>query len=114
MKEKTIVNKILKYLNNRPACKAIKMHGSVFMERGTPDILCIENGKPVFIEVKIPGGKTTQLQDLRLRQWGGAGASAHIVYSLAEVENLIIPHRKREGDETVVGADSKSTCGSSR
>ena len=88
MKEKSIVNQILKYLNSLPRCKAIKLHGSVFMERGTPDILCVNHGDPYFFEVKRPRGVPTELQNKRLEQWKNVGAVCHVVFSPQEIKKL--------------------------
>lgn len=32
---------------------------------GIPDLLCLKNGRAVFIEVKRPGGKVSKLQEFR-------------------------------------------------
>jgi Holliday junction resolvase len=35
---------------------------------GVPDILALKNGKAVFIEVKQPTGKISEVQKLRIKQ----------------------------------------------
>lgn len=35
---------------------------------GIPDLLCLKDGKTVFIEVKRPGEKTRPLQDYRIAE----------------------------------------------
>ena len=45
MKEKTITNKILKYLKEQPCCFAFKEHGGAYGTAGIPDIICCYNGK---------------------------------------------------------------------
>ena len=87
-KETLLVNRILRYLNSLPRCKAIKLHGSVHMERGTPDILCIANTYPFLLEVKLPDGKTTSIQDHRVNEWLATGATVVVVRSLKEVKTL--------------------------
>lgn len=54
MKEKTITNKILKYLKEQPCCFAFKEHGGAYGTAGIPDILCCYKGKFVAFEVKTP------------------------------------------------------------
>ena len=49
--EKSITNSILKRLNEQNQCKAIKLHGSMYSTRGTPDILCVKDGHAIFLEV---------------------------------------------------------------
>lgn len=54
MKEKIIENKIKDYLFEN-GFYFIKIHGSSFMEKGIPDLVCCINGKFIGIEVKAPG-----------------------------------------------------------
>ena len=54
MKEKTITNKILKYLKEQPCCFAFKEHGGAYGTAGIPDIICCYKGKFVAFEVKAP------------------------------------------------------------
>ena len=35
---------------------------------GIPDLLCLKNGKTMFIEVKQPDGKLSELQNVRIGQ----------------------------------------------
>ena len=35
---------------------------------GIPDILALKNGKSIFIEVKQPNGKISEVQKLRIKQ----------------------------------------------
>ena len=80
--EKTIVNSILKALRALPRCKALKMHGNQYTEKGTPDIIGCINGQAFALEVKRPGGKTTKIQDIRLAEWMVAGAITAVVTSV--------------------------------
>jgi hypothetical protein len=89
MKETTITNKILRYINNLPGCKAEKRHGSQYSEVGAPDISVCCNGTRIEIEVKRPGEKPTPIQLIRLREWREAGAVAIWVTSLEEVIGVL-------------------------
>ena len=80
---------ILKWLNSLPNTKAIKVHGSQYMEAGTPDIICVHHGTPYFLEAKQPGKKPTKIQKHRLSQWTEAGALCHVVTSLTDVREML-------------------------
>ena len=70
-----VVAPILRYLNSLPGAKAINIHGSIFTERGTPDVIGCIHGKMVAFECKRDA--TEDLEDIqkwRLCQWIGAGA----------------------------------------
>lgn len=85
-----VVVPILKYLNSLPKCKAINTHGSVFFERGTPDILGAINGRMIAIEAKRDTKETARkIQEWRLREWKAAGAITGVVSSVDEVKELI-------------------------
>lgn len=90
MRERDIVNKILKYLNGLHACKAIKIHGDGYTEAGTPDILGCYRSKMFAIEVKVPGKEPTSLQYQRLYQWRDAGAEHMWVDNLEKVKERFV------------------------
>ena len=78
--EKDLINYLLKGLNVLPNCKAIKLHGSVYMEAGTPDILVSMNGRCVLVEVKRDTcNHPSVIQELRIKEWKWAGADCGIV-----------------------------------
>ena len=56
MNEKTLENKIKKHLTDNKHYH-FKVHGSIFMRSGIPDIIACINGYFVGIEVKNPNGK---------------------------------------------------------
>ena len=86
--EKSIVESILKYLNNLERTRARKIHGGPYMA-GWPDILCVKDGQAYFFEVKRPGGKATKLQLYELSEWTKAGAKTAIVTSVDEVRKVM-------------------------
>lgn len=89
MKETTITNKILKYLNSLPNCKAEKRHGSIYSEIGAPDVSACYKGRRIEIEVKVPGKEPEKIQEVRLRQWKNAGAYTMCATSLGDVIHAI-------------------------
>jgi len=95
--ESIIVTSILKYLNSVPRCRAIKIHGSVFMQAGTPDIFgCIHVhhddlhvGQMLCFEAKVPGNKPTPIQEHELKSWWECGAICAVVHSVDEVKHIL-------------------------
>ncbi|MBA5875218.1 MAG: hypothetical protein GDA66_11820 [Nitrospira sp. CR1.2] len=84
VKESVITRKILTYLNGLLGCYARKVPGG-FFSSGWPDIVGCYAGRAFLIEVKVPGGKTTRLQDQELGRWGAAKARTLIAYSVDDV-----------------------------
>lgn len=89
MQEKTIVNKIMKYLHSLDGCYCFKEHGGRYGTAGVPDIICCCHGRFVGLEVKTATGRTTALQDLAIRDINQAGGTAAVVRSLDEVKRLL-------------------------
>jgi len=57
---------------------------------GVPDLLCIKDGRAVFMEVKQPGKKPTELQKQRMHEIRTVGgAVAEVVTSKAEAERIL-------------------------
>ncbi|MBM3542874.1 MAG: VRR-NUC domain-containing protein [Alphaproteobacteria bacterium] len=88
-REAAIVRAILAALNALPRCRAIKLHVSRFGVVGTPDILCVRDGRAVLIEVKRPGGRVTDIQAMQMRSWAGAGATCGVATSVAQALELV-------------------------
>lgn len=83
-----VVVPILKYINSLPNAKAINIHGSVFSERGTPDVVGCVNGRAVAFECKRDTTEAlTSIQEWRLCQWIHAGA---VVGGVSSVEHVVI------------------------
>jgi hypothetical protein len=94
--ENTQVTKpTLDAINALPGGKAVKVHGSVYSEKGTPDIDAVVAGVAYKLEAKLPGEKPTSIQSKRLREWAAAGAVVGVIYSKAEALAIIA------GDEEV-------------
>lgn len=89
MKESAIRKKVLGYLNSLSGCKAIKIHGNMYTEAGTPDIAGCIRGRAFFIELKKPGEEPTVIQRKRLREWADAGAITGVVESLEDVQRIL-------------------------
>lgn len=81
-----VVQPVLDYLNSIPGSKAINIHGSVFSERGTPDVIGCINGRMVAFECKRDEEEAPRrIQQRRLSEWLSAGA---VVGSVSDVSHV--------------------------
>lgn len=87
--ERTIVNNVLKFLNEADGCKAIKIHGSIYQQRGTPDILVCYHGRFILFEMKQPGKTRSNIQRRVCAQWRRAGAIVESADSLDRVKEVM-------------------------
>lgn len=86
-----VVEPILKYLNSIPGGKAINIHGGVYTERGTPDVVGCINGKMVAFECKRDDSEEpTAIQKWRLSEWIAAGAVVGGVSDLWHVQMILM------------------------
>ena len=86
----SVVAPVLKYINSLPGGKAINIRGSVFSERGTPDVIGSIEGRTVVFECKRDA--TEDLEDIqkwRLCEWIRAGAIAGGVSDLWHVQYIL-------------------------
>ena len=66
--------KILESKRQAKIIAKLKTEGWLFVKliktsvNGIPDILCLKNGNAMFIEVKQPDGKLSELQNVRIGQ----------------------------------------------
>ena len=85
-----VVVPILRYLNSLPNAKAINIHGSIFSERGTPDIIGCVRGRMVAFECKRVSRETLEpIQLWRLSEWIMAGAVVGGVSSVDDVKLIL-------------------------
>jgi hypothetical protein len=61
MLESTVVKNAMKIASSM-GWFAIKIHGSVFMPRGFPDVIFFKGGMAKFVEYKAPGGVVSPVQ----------------------------------------------------
>jgi Holliday junction resolvase len=52
---------------------------------GIPDLMCLKNGKTVFIEVKQPGREATELQKYRHAELISQGFTVHVITSEKDI-----------------------------
>ena len=85
-----VVVPILRYINSLPNAKAINIHGSVFSERGTPDIIGCVSGRMVAFECKRSHREELEpIQLWRLCEWLQAGAIVGGVASVDDVKLIL-------------------------
>ena len=85
-----VVEPILHYLNSLPESKAINIHGSVFCERGTPDVIGSIRGRTVAFECKRSEREAPEaIQKWRLAEWLAAGAIVGAVSDVKHVDLIL-------------------------
>lgn len=85
-----VVEPVLNYLNSLPGAKAINIHGSVFSERGTPDVIGCVRGRTVVFECKRDATEDLEkIQKWRLSEWLAAGAVVGGVSDLDHVKLIL-------------------------
>ena len=85
--ERAIVDAILRDLKARGVW-VTKTYGSQ-LRRGLPDLICCVRGRFVGLEVKRPGRTATPLQEEELRRITSAGGTARVVFSVADVAEIV-------------------------
>lgn len=66
-----------------------KVHGSEFQMTGIPDIAGSFMGSSVWCETKMPGNKTSLVQDVRINQLRQAGAHVVVAYSVTDATDML-------------------------
>lgn len=85
MRESLIQTQIRKHLE-KDGWMVIKLIQTSM--NGIPDLMALKNGRTVFIEVKQPGKKPTDLQQYRIEKLHKAGFAAISATSVADVSNF--------------------------
>lgn len=88
MREKTIENKIKKYLRDKGAY-CVKYHGNQFSQVGVADLLVCYKGRFLAIEIKNETGKTSPLQDVNIELVRKAGGISFVARSVEDVSKVI-------------------------
>lgn len=66
-----------------------KVHGGEFQMSGIPDISGVYQGISVWCETKMPGNKTSLVQDVRINQLRKAGAHVVVAYSVTDATDML-------------------------
>jgi hypothetical protein len=87
--ERVILKEIRTYLENL-GCYVVRQQQGLGQRRGVPDLLACCRGRFLALEVKRVGGKLSPHQVAELEAADEAGAIADVVYSVDDVERLLI------------------------
>jgi Holliday junction resolvase len=93
MIEKSVENKIKKYLFSK-GIYHFKVHGSKFMVKGIPDLVCCYKGKFLGIEVKKPGNKSGQTEEQKIHERNITKSGG--IYLLVDDVNEVIDYVEAE------------------
>jgi Holliday junction resolvase-like predicted endonuclease len=85
MREAIIQGQIKKYLETN-GWLVIKLIQTTM--NGIPDLMCLNDGRTVFIEVKQPGQKPTDLQTYRHKKLREKGFDVIVATSVKDVQNF--------------------------
>jgi hypothetical protein len=88
-REAALVADILRALKALPGVVVRKRHGSAWGVAGDPDLYGSIRGRHFEIEVKRPGGRTTALQDARLKEWAATGALVGVARSVEDAFDIV-------------------------
>lgn len=61
-----------------------KIAGGAFQRAGVPDLLCVKHGRAVFLEVKQPGKRPTELQKAVMKEIHDVGGAVVAVVTSKE------------------------------
>ena len=67
----------------------MKNHGSQFSVAGLPDVLCVREGRAVWMEAKRPGEEPTRIQEHRMRELIQAGCPVAVVRSAGDAKAFL-------------------------
>ena len=87
--EKDIQAAILRWLRERTRSFTIKLAAGPYTLPGIPDILHIEKGRAIFIEVKRPGENPTPLQIKVMDRLLEAGAVVGVARSVEDAKQIV-------------------------
>ena len=89
MSEAKIQAAIIKALNKLAGVFAFNQQGTIYTQRGIPDIIACVDGRFVAFEVKLDGKKPTASQHVKIRTIQWAGGWAVVVHSVEEAMSQI-------------------------
>ena len=96
-REATIVAAIVRVAESL-GWKPIKIHGGPYQLAGLPDLLCLQKGHAVWLEVKQPGKKPTEIQARRMNELEVKGGTpCHVVTSKEEASACLRTHAESFG-----------------
>lgn len=99
MNERTLTQRVARYLRQQPDIWELKVHGGRYQRHGIPDFLLCVRGLFVAIELKAPDGNhpVSRLQALNLSRIRDAGGLTAVATSVDEVREIIEAARSKKG-----------------
>lgn len=89
MHERDLQRRILQTLRGMGG-EWLNFHGGdVYMPRGIPDIIGCYRGRFVAIEVKLPGGEPTPIQQVWLERLKSAGAAVGVAHTVGDALDIL-------------------------
>ncbi len=86
MKESILQGRIRAYLIN-DGWEVVKL--ILTSKPGIPDLMCLKNGKIIFIEVKQPNGKLSKLQEYMINKLITIGFDTYVIRSVEQIKTII-------------------------
>jgi Holliday junction resolvase len=86
MKESILQGRIKAYLIN-DGWEVVKL--ILTSKPGIPDLMCLKNGKIIFIEVKQPNGKLSKLQEYMINKLITIGFDTYVIRSVEQIKTII-------------------------
>jgi hypothetical protein len=82
-----------------------KNHGNNWSRNGLPDLTCVKEGTTVWIELKMPDGSVTRIQEEMMKRLREHGAYTHV--STSPLDALNWAENKRQEDREAANADDE-------
>jgi hypothetical protein len=96
-RESAIVSSIVRVAESL-GWRPIKIHGGPYQLTGLPDLLCLQRGRAVWLEVKQPGKKPTAIQLARMKELETKGGTpCHVVTTKGEAYECLRTHAESFG-----------------
>lgn len=90
MTERDLQAKIIRAIRDRPGWWVVKYHqDGRYAMAGVPDVLACYAGRLVALEVKMPGKKSSLLQQVQQRRIASSGGVVAVVDSLDKALDLV-------------------------
>lgn len=86
--ETKLQKEVQKYLLSK-GCYEFKVHGSIYMKAGIPDIICCYKGLFIGIETKVGKNKMSELQKIHKEEILKAGGIHILAYNLDDVKKVL-------------------------
>ncbi len=89
--EAALTTRILKQLREHTGPDGFwwKVHGGPMQRAGIPDVCGVYRGQAVYLELKMPKGKPSKLQEHTMKLIRRAGGTSEVVYCWEDVRKIV-------------------------